>query len=75
MAEICAFIKEIGFPIFVSVYLLLRFEPQLARLSEAIAALTVVVQNCNGQQYAPQQQRPVYRLKLARRLWKNDTLV
>lgn len=67
MQEICLFIKEIGFPIFVSVYLLLRFEPQLARLSEAIAALTVVVQNCNGQQYqAPVPRYP--RLKIVRRL-------
>jgi len=45
MAEIIAFIKELGFPIFVSVFLLLRIEPTLHRLDKSITALLEHLKN------------------------------
>lgn len=38
-SEIVSFIKDLGFPIFVSVFVLLRMEPTLHRLDKSIARL------------------------------------
>jgi hypothetical protein len=42
------FIKDIGFPIFVTVYLLVRIEPALRELTRVIHSLSDVVQVANG---------------------------
>lgn len=39
MTEIIQFIKDLGFPIFVSVFLLIRIEPTLNRLDKSIIKL------------------------------------
>lgn len=37
--EIVTFIRDLGFPIFVSVFVLLRMEPTLHKLDKSIARL------------------------------------
>lgn len=42
------FIKSIGFPIFVSVFVLIRMERALTEISKALTGLTVVIQSHFG---------------------------
>lgn len=42
------FIKEVGFPVFVGVYVLMRMEPTLVKLTEAINGLkTMMLDVCH----------------------------
>ena len=41
-------IKNLGFPIFVAVFVLVRMEPAIKRLDSSIMALTIVAAKSNG---------------------------
>ena len=41
-------IKDLGFPIFVAVFVLVRMEPAIKRLDASITALTIVAAKSNG---------------------------
>ena len=41
-------IKDLGFPIFVAVFVLIRMEPAIKRLDASIMALTIVAAKSNG---------------------------
>jgi len=43
VSELATFIKDVGFPVFVAVYLLLRVDVLLRRLIEAVAAVRAAV--------------------------------
>ncbi len=42
------FIGDVGFPVFVAAFVLVRLEPQIKRLTQAITANTVVTAKSNG---------------------------
>lgn len=46
--QITAFIKDLGFPIFVAAYLLIHFRKTLKENTEAIIELTKLVKNLNN---------------------------
>ena len=48
MAEITEFINRVGFPVFVAVYLLIRLEPTISRLSDNIRLLTILLAKQEG---------------------------
>ena len=41
-------IKDLGFPIFVAIFVLIRMEPAIKRLDSSIMALTIVAAKSNG---------------------------
>jgi hypothetical protein len=41
-------ITDLGFPIFVAVFVLVRLEPSMRKLYDAVTALTVVIAKSNG---------------------------
>ena len=41
-------VKDLGFPIFVAVFVLIRMEPAIKRLDASIMALTIVAAKSNG---------------------------
>ncbi|HHY90974.1 MAG TPA: YvrJ family protein [Clostridiales bacterium] len=47
MDEIYAYVANLGFPIVVSVYLLVRIEAKLEKLSASIHELAQVISACN----------------------------
>jgi hypothetical protein len=52
LIEQCAeFIQSVGFPIFVSVYILVRIEPVLFKINKTISVLTVVLAKSTGVNY------------------------
>ncbi|HHY47084.1 MAG TPA: YvrJ family protein [Firmicutes bacterium] len=40
---VAQFIKEVGFPIFVAVYVLMRLEPVLSNINTSVAELTKAI--------------------------------
>jgi hypothetical protein len=48
MTEAVGWIKDLGFPIFVAVFVLWRLEPAIKRLDQSITTLTVVTAKSNG---------------------------
>lgn len=48
MRDIVVFIKDVGFPIFVAVYLLLRIGPDIRHLDRAIMLLVRMIGRTNG---------------------------
>ena len=52
MVEMLAqFIGQVGFPIFVAVYVLMRLEPTINRLNDTVKALTIVTAKQSGIDY------------------------
>jgi len=47
-AEVGSLIKDIGFPAFVALFVLIRLEPAIKRLDNSITTLTVVTAKSNG---------------------------
>jgi len=45
---IFSIVKDIGFPIFVAVFVLCRLEPAVRRLERSISALTLITAKSNG---------------------------
>lgn len=48
-------ITNLGFPVFVAVYLLLRLEPTIRDLQKTITVLTIVVAKSSGVDYQEAQ--------------------
>ncbi len=48
MQEAISIVKDIGFPIFVSLWLLIKFSRKIDKLDQSIMTLTVVVAKSNG---------------------------
>lgn len=48
LAEIGDFIGAVGFPVFVGVFVLIRMEPEIRKLRQAITSLMVVTAKSNG---------------------------
>lgn len=48
---IVEFIRQVGFPIFVAVYVLMRLEPTIHRLNETIRMQTVIIAKQSGIDY------------------------
>lgn len=48
---IAQFISQVGFPIFVAVYVLMRLEPTIHRLNETIRMQTVIIAKQSGIDY------------------------
>lgn len=46
-----SFISQVGFPIFVAVYVLMRLEPTIHRLNETIRMQTVIIAKQSGIDY------------------------
>ncbi|GAA0180410.1 hypothetical protein SH2C18_31080 [Clostridium sediminicola] len=46
--EITTFISTLGFPISISIYLLVRFEKKIEELNKSISDLTIVIANIAG---------------------------
>lgn len=49
--QVGAFISNVGFPVFVAVYVLLRLEPTIRDLQRTITVLTIVVAKATGGDY------------------------
>lgn len=46
--DVTTWIKDLGFPIFVAAFVLVRLEPAIKRLDQSITALMVVTAKSNG---------------------------
>ncbi len=51
MQEVSTLISQLGFPIFVAVYLLVKLEPTLKGLQKTVIVLTIVLAKSNGVDY------------------------
>ena len=48
---ITQFIGQVGFPIFVAVYVLMRLEPTINKLNDTISVLTIITAKQSGIDY------------------------
>jgi flagellar biogenesis protein FliO len=48
---IAQFIGQVGFPIFVAVYVLMRLEPTINRLNDTVKVLTIITAKQSGIDY------------------------
>ena len=48
---IAQFIGQVGFPIFVAVYVLMRLEPTINRLNDTVKVLTIITAKQSGVDY------------------------
>lgn len=46
-----AFISQVGFPIFVAVYVLTRLEPTINKLNDTVSVLTIITAKQSGVDY------------------------
>lgn len=46
-----SFISNIGFPIFVAIYVLIRLEPAINRLNDTVKVLTIITAKQSGIDY------------------------
>ena len=51
VSTIAAFISQVGFPIFVAVYVLTRLEPTINKLNDTIKVLTIITAKQSGVDY------------------------
>lgn len=51
VAAIASFISQVGFPIFVAVYVLVRLEPTIHKLNETIKFQTIIIAKQGGVDY------------------------
>jgi hypothetical protein len=51
VSTIAAFISQVGFPIFVAVYVLMRLEPTINKLNDTISVLTIITAKQSGIDY------------------------
>jgi len=51
VATIAAFISQVGFPIFVAVYVLMRLESTINKLNETVSVLTIITAKQSGIDY------------------------
>ena len=48
---IAQFIGQVGFPVFVAVYVLMRLEPTINRLNDTVKVLTIITAKQSGIDY------------------------
>jgi hypothetical protein len=48
---IAQFIGQVGFPIFVAVYVLMRLEPTINKLNDTVSVLTIITAKQSGIDY------------------------
>ena len=48
---IAQFIGQVGFPVFVAVYVLIRLEPTINRLNDTVKVLTIITAKQSGVDY------------------------
>ena len=48
---IVEFIRQVGFPIFVAVYVLMRLEPTINKLNDTVRVLTIITAKQSGIDY------------------------
>ncbi len=48
---VAQFIGQVGFPVFVAVYVLMRLEPTINKLSDTIKVLTIITAKQSGIDY------------------------
>ncbi len=48
---IAQFIGQVGFPVFVAVYVLMRLEPTINRLNDTVKVLTIITAKQSGVDY------------------------
>ena len=51
VAALGAFISQVGFPIFVAVYVLMRLEPTINKLNDTVSVLTIITAKQSGVDY------------------------
>lgn len=51
VSTIAAFISQVGFPIFVAVYVLMRLEPTINKLNDTVSVLTIITAKQSGIDY------------------------
>lgn len=52
VSTIASFISQVGFPIFVAVYVLVRLEPTINKLNDTVRVLTIITAKQSGVDYA-----------------------
>jgi len=51
LSTVATFISQIGFPIFVAVYVLMRLEPTINKLNDTVKVLTIITAKQSGIDY------------------------
>lgn len=51
LSGVTAFIGQVGFPIFVAVYVLMRLEPTINKLNDTVRVLTIITAKQGGIDY------------------------
>ena len=51
VSSLGAFISQVGFPIFVAVYVLMRLEPTINKLNDTVSILTIITAKQSGVDY------------------------
>lgn len=51
VAALGQFIGQVGFPIFVAVYVLMRLEPTINKLNDTVRVLTIITAKQSGMDY------------------------
>ena len=51
VSTIATFISQVGFPIFVAVYVLMRLEPTINKLNDTVSVLTIITAKQSGIDY------------------------
>lgn len=48
MSEVAAFINDVGFPVFVAVFVLLRLEVTMRKTAEVMAGVQTIIGDCEA---------------------------
>ena len=51
IGAVAQFIGQVGFPVFVAIYVLMRLEPTINRLNDTVKALTIITAKQSGVDY------------------------
>ena len=51
ITAIGAFVSQVGFPIFVAIYVLMRLEPTINKLNDTVRVLTIITAKQSGIDY------------------------
>ena len=51
LSILASFIGQVGFPIFVAVYVLMRLEPTINKLNDTVRVLTIITAKQSGVDY------------------------
>jgi len=51
IGAVAQFIGQVGFPVFVAIYVLMRLEPTINRLNDTVKVLTIITAKQSGVDY------------------------